>query len=357
MIGEALEKARLRPVRVIHNPASGGGKGEHTSLRAALERALGGTKPDWVLTEKPGDAREAARAWRRGLLVMAGGDGTVNEAVNGLGLAGFPEVVTLALAPSGTGNDLASTLAMPPGPGAAAEAIRARRVRVLDVARVRSAGVGERLFVNVATGGIGAQVSRAATEPGLKGRWGGLTYLRASLKLARAFEAREVRLTVDGTERRVRALNLAVGNCRYAGGGLLAVPGADPEDGLLDVVAVEDAGLRGLLPLAFKTLSGANYRRSRGVYAARAKELKVEAVPPGALEFNADGELIGHGPAEFAVIPRALRVIVGPAYAAEPGRSPRGAWDGRVTEEGERGAERVAGSPPLRRKHFSEGGS
>jgi len=314
LIGEASQTTRVRPVRVIHNPSSGGGTGEDASLRAALEDM----EPDWVSTERSGDAREAAREWREGLLVVAGGDGTVNEAVNGLGLAGFPEDVTLALVPAGTGNDLASTLAIPPDPEVAVEAIRAARVRALDVARVRSGSLGERFFVNVVTGGVGAEVSRAATEPGLKGRWGRLAYLRASLKLIRTFEARAVRLTVDGTERRIRALNLAVGNCRLAGGGLLAVPGANPEDGLLDLVAVEDAGLPRLLSLVYKTLSGANYRGSRGVYAARAKELKVEADPPGALEFNTDGELIGRGPVEFAVIPHALKVVVGPGYAPEP---------------------------------------
>ena len=68
MIGEAPETMRLRPVRVIHNPASGGGTSEKASLRAAL----GDTEPDWVSTEKPGDTREAAREWREGLLVVTG---------------------------------------------------------------------------------------------------------------------------------------------------------------------------------------------------------------------------------------------------------------------------------------------
>ena len=93
---------------------------------------LGDRRLDWVRTEHLGDAREAAREWR-GLLVVAGGDGTSNEAVHGIGLAGFPEDVTLALLPTGTGNDLARTLGVPADPQGAGKdhpvrrALRGRR--------------------------------------------------------------------------------------------------------------------------------------------------------------------------------------------------------------------------------------
>ncbi len=145
------------------------------SLEKALTAALGAPKPDWVTTEKPDDAREAAREWREGLLVVVGGDGTVNEAVNGLGQAGFPEGVTLALLPVGTGNDLAATLKMPADPGEAAEVIRQNRVRTLDAARLRSRDVSEKFFVNVAVGGAGARVSEVADDEEFKGRWGKLS--------------------------------------------------------------------------------------------------------------------------------------------------------------------------------------
>ena len=306
------------PVRVICNPASGGGAYEPAFLRTVLE----GLEPDWVVTKAFGDAREAAREWRGGLLVVAGGDGTVNEAVNGLGMAGFPGDVTLALLPTGTGNDLAATLKVPADPKRAAEAIRAGRARTLDAARIRSPGVGEVFFANVAVAGAGARVSEAADDEMLKGRWGKLSYLRASLEVARSLETYDVRLTIDGTQHRVRAANLVVGNCRYAGGGWPAAPRANPEDGLLDLVVIEDAGLSEMLTLAPRALARANYQGSEGVFFARGKDLRIETCPPGGLEFNADGELIGCGPAEFAVIPRALKVVVGPGYTPEPERWP-----------------------------------
>src|SRR5215212_2577774 len=148
--------------RVICNPSSGGGTCETDRLR----KTLGSFEPDWVETGSKDDAVEAAREWRDGLLLVAGGDGTINDVINGLGQAGFPESVTLGLLPSGTGNDLAATLAVPENP-------------------------------NVATGGIGAEISDANDEE-FKSRWGKLSYLRASLEVARRFDVRESMLHLDG---------------------------------------------------------------------------------------------------------------------------------------------------------------
>ncbi|HEX4991807.1 MAG TPA: diacylglycerol kinase family protein [Rubrobacteraceae bacterium] len=306
-----MEGSKMR-ARVICNPSSGGGKCEPDTVR----EALGGLEIEWIDTEGAGDAQEAAGGWERGLLIVVGGDGTVNEVVNGLGRAGFPEEVTLAILPMGTGNDLAATLAIPDGIEEAQEVIRQNRVRVLDVARVRSEGVGERFFINVATGGYGAETSGLADEE-LKGRWGKLAYLRASLETAQRFEVRDVRVILDDEERTMRAVNVAVGNCRYAGGGWLAAPRANPEDGLLDLVVIEDIGLKEALALAPAALARSDYLGAEGVFSARAKKIQVQT-EPGGLDFTADGEVIGDEPVEFEIIPHVLNVIVGPDYVAEP---------------------------------------
>jgi diacylglycerol kinase (ATP) len=298
--------------RVICNPASSGGRYEPEELHRELE----GYDLEWITTESPGDATEAAWEWRDGLLIVVGGDGTISEVVNGLGQAGFPEGVTLAILPAGTGNDLAATLAIPEDPDEAEAVLRQNRVRTLDAVRVRSASTGEQFFVNVATGGIGAEVSGAA-DGEMKKRWGKLSYLRATLEVAREYEAKEVTLTLDGAERTLRAANLAIGNCRYAGGGWLAAPRANPEDGLLDLVVIEDVGVQEVLKLAPTVFADSDYLDNEGVFFARAREIRVES-NPGSLEFTVDGEIIGDEPAVFAVIPRALKVMVGPAYAPEP---------------------------------------
>src|ERR687890_1786296 len=298
--------------RVICNPTSGGGAYDPDEIRNELD----GLEVDWVQTEGPEDAIGAAEEWREGLLLVAGGDGTVNDVVNGLGRAGFPEGITLGILPAGTGNDFAATLAIPDGPELVEEVIRQRRVRTLDVARVRSEGVGERFFINVATGGLGAEISSANDEK-IKKRWGKLSYLRASLEVARNFEVRELTVYVDGRGHQLEAVNIAVGNCRYTGGGWPATPKANPEDGLLDVVVIETLGVADLLKLAPAALSEADYLDSDGVLFARAKEVRVQTQPPG-LEFTVDGEVIGDEPAEFSVLPQTLKVIVGPDYVPEP---------------------------------------
>lgn len=305
-----VEGSKIR-ARVIHNPASGGGR----NLEAVQEE-LSGFDAEWLDTKDTGDAREAAREWRNGLIVVAGGDGTINEVVNGLGQSGFPESVMLAVWPIGTGNDLAATLSISDDPDETRETIREGKFRTLDVARVRSKGVGERFFINVATGGIGAEISEANDEE-MKGRWGKLSYLRAYLEVARDFEVCEVKLTLDGEERMVRAVNIAIGNCRYTGGGWLALPKANPEDGLLDVVVIEKGGIGEILTLAPSAFMQSDYLDKDGVFSARASEIKVET-SPGGLDFTADGELIGDEPAEFTVIPHALKVVVGEDYTPEP---------------------------------------
>lgn len=298
-------------VRVICNPASRGGSCNPGILRPLLEEF----GPEWVVTGRPGDAAAAAREWEEGLLVVAGGDGTVNEAVNGLGMAGFPESVTLAIIPAGTGNDLAQTLAIPPDPEEAVEILRKGRLRRLDAARIRLRNGGERFFVNVANGGAGARISEAVDKE-LKSRWGRLAYLRAALEVAQEFEPRELHLVLDGERRDLRAINVAVGNCRYAGGGWPAAPRANPEDGLLDLVVIEDVGLHELLELGPLALARTDYLEAEGVFFTRARDVLIEASPPD-LEFTADGEPLSGEPAEFAVFHRALGVVVGPEYTPD----------------------------------------
>src|ERR687893_215627 len=106
-----MESSELK-ARVICNPASSGGRYEPEELHPELE----GYDLEWITTQSPGDATEAAREWRDGLLIVVGGDGTISEVVNGLGRAGFPEGVTLAILPAADGPHLPPTPAPPHAP-------------------------------------------------------------------------------------------------------------------------------------------------------------------------------------------------------------------------------------------------
>lgn len=298
--------------RVIYNPASGGEGCDPGEVRRRLE----GYEIEWVETGSAEEAENAAREWTEGLLVVAGGDGTISQVVNGLGRAGFPESVTLALLPMGTGNDLAATLAVPEDTDGAVETIRGGLVRNLDIVRVRHEGDEDRFLINVATGGVGARTTGEADDE-MKRRWGRMAYLMSALETARDFDVQDVRLTLDGEERRIRAVNVAVGNGRYAGGGWPAAPKANPEDGLIDLVVIEDVGLSGILALTPAGLADSDYLDRKGIFFARAKEIRIET-RPSEFEFTVDGEVIGRAPVEFIVIPQVLKVVVGPEYVPNP---------------------------------------
>lgn len=301
-----------QPIRVIYNPTSGGGA--HTA--EVLREQLRDLRPELVETESTADAYEAAREWRDGLLVAAGGDGTVNEVVNGLGASGFPDKVVFAVLPLGTGNDLAATLRIPSQLEAATRLLREGEVRRLDAVRIGPADSEKSFFLNVATGGLGEEISEASEDEELRRRWGRLAYLRASLEAVKDHGVRRVRLVLDDAAHDLRAVNVVVGNCRYAGAGWPAAPKADPEDGLLDVVVIEDVGVTGMLSLASWSMAEDDYTKREGVFSARAARVRIEAEPE--LDFTADGEVIGKSPTEFVVLPKSLKVIVGPDYKPDP---------------------------------------
>src|ERR687897_556871 len=104
-----MESTKVK-ARVICNPAASGGDYDPEKLR----QELGDYELEWFTTKSAGDATEAAREWHDGLLIVAGGDGTITEVVNGLGRAGFPEGVTLAILPAGGGYKPALNPPPPP---------------------------------------------------------------------------------------------------------------------------------------------------------------------------------------------------------------------------------------------------
>lgn len=294
---------------IILNPAAGSADQAGLLRRAVDRRQSGADPPRLVETDRAGDARRLARraveqGYRR--VVAAGGDGTVNEVVNGL--AGHFARVTLGIIPLGTGNDLPRTLGIP------ADNVRAA-VKLLDVAdeqridliRVRFARK-TRYGVNVAAGGFTGQVNEALTEQ-LKATWGPLAYVRGAIRALPDLRRYTMRMRCDGLAwEPLTALNVIVANGRSAGGGLLVAPPADPRDGLLDVVIVRPGTLAELTGVAARLLSG-NYLGSAAVLHRRVRRFQIESRP--GMWFNIDGELLTNEPITFSVVPGALRVLAG----------------------------------------------
>lgn len=310
--------AAIPPMKicVILNPRAGNSEAVRESLRRA---ASGQNGMEVRETSEAGMARElAARAVQEGFdrVVAAGGDGTLNGVLNGLA----PDFgrAELGLVPAGTGNDLARTLGIPPEPEEAVALLLSGSARPLDVARLQI-GEERHWFLNVSAGGFMGEVDEALKTE-FKEAWGPLSYLRTAFEAVTELEAYRVRLVLDpGTaeEERIRlaAVNVAVANGRFVGGGLMVAPEAAPDDGLLDVVAIRAAPVARLSLLASRVVMGQHLDHELVLH-RRVRSLEICSEPP--MPFNADGEPIGHTPARYQVIPGAVR-FVAPAEAGRGG--------------------------------------
>ncbi len=295
---------------VIMNPAAGSAE-EGAELREVLE-PMG--EITLYLTKQRDDARRmAAQAAQDGAtcVVAAGGDGTINEVLNGL--MSVEQRPQLGVIPLGTGNDLARTLALPTEPLAAFELVQHGHARQLDVIRIGTPAK-QHYALNVAAGGFSGTVDEVLSEE-LKATWGPLAYLRGAVEaLPDLTNYRTVITYDDGAPEVLDALNVIIANGRTAAGGIQVAPAANPEDGLLDVVIVGYAPITALLGAAARLLLTNNYLNSDVVSLRRARQVKITAEP--GIWFNADGELLTNEPMEFTVLPQALAVVVGPDYSA-----------------------------------------
>ena len=244
-------------------------------------------------------ARQAAKA-RRDLVIVAGGDGTVNGVVNGMARAKW--LPRLGIVPFGTANDFASGLGLPE------EVADAVRIAVEGEAeRIDIARVNRRCFINVSTGGFGAEATQEAAGES-KRLLGPLAYVLSGarklveLKLLRARFRADGRLVHDGD-----FVFFAVGNARLTGGGTPVTPRADPGDGRLDVVVVGEISRVDFIAL-LPDLRAGTHIDSRHVLYLRANELEVEA--PAPIAVNADGEPMRARRYRYGVLDRALEVMV-----------------------------------------------
>lgn len=260
-----------------------------------------------AMTEYPGHARElAADAARRGIsrVVAVGGDGTVNEVASGL----VHSQTLLAMIPAGTGNDVTNNLGIPSDPIAAARLAQTGEARLLDVGEVQTTERSAS-FLNVAGFGFDAEVAwRVNRMPRLLG--GTLPYLAGVVQTLWRYASPPMRLEIDGEPIDGRVFLVAVANCHSYGGGMQIAPGAQPDDGLLDVCLVKDLSKLEVLRVVPRIYRGGHVDHP-AVQIFRCRT--VTAVATDRVLCHADGELAGALPARFAIRPAALRCVTGPA--------------------------------------------
>jgi YegS/Rv2252/BmrU family lipid kinase len=231
------------------------------------------------------------------LVVVGGGDGTMNAAARGLVDTRLP----LGILPLGTGNDLARTLGLPLALEEAVDVIAGGHEEAVDVGEVNGLP-----FFNVASIGLSADLAMSLTRD-LKRRWGRLGYAIAAMKVLS--RAKPFRATIRSAQDRTRvvALQIAVGNGRFYGGGNIIRADATIQDNNLDLYSLEmtRAWKLAMMARSFRMGEHGAWREVREI---RAEEFDVVTRRP--MPVNADGEIITHTPAHFRVLPRAVRVMV-----------------------------------------------
>jgi diacylglycerol kinase (ATP) len=263
-----------------------------------------------LISEEPGHLTAlAARAVEGGAtrLVVVGGDGSVNEVVNGL--VGAAEI-ELAVIARGTGWDFVRTYGIPRDLDGAVDVALRGDVREIDLGlvtfRTWAGGEGSSHFANVASAGISGAIAQHANQAS-KRLGGKISYYWSTLAVFARWQTGELRVTVDDETRSGRMIDAMVANGRYLGGGMMMLPEAEPDDGLFDVMLFGDVTKRDLLLTLPKTYRGTHLPHPR-LEVLRGRVVTVEADDP--LPIELDGEQPGTTPARFEVVPRAVRLRV-----------------------------------------------
>jgi len=302
---------------LILNPAAGKGRAERAWPTIATQLRSRGIRFTQAVTCGPGDATflaQQALADGATQLIVAGGDGTLNEVVNGLTTAQIAKtnLPALALLPLGTGTDFARGNDIYSLDDALTTLQHGQR-RALDLGLARfrdpSGAEQERAFVNLADFGLGPVASQQIAHADR--RLGRGAYLYGALRAIAAYAPVPTRITVD--DRVVYDAPcglLAIGNGRYFGGGMRITPLARTDDGLLDVVILGATDRRTLISELLPRVYRGSHLRHQAVHFARGTTITVEATP--ALPLELDGEIVGTTPARFTLLPSHLHLLVPP---------------------------------------------
>jgi YegS/Rv2252/BmrU family lipid kinase len=264
-----------------------------------------------VLEERPPDVRQLG-AWildHRGvadLVIIGGGDGTLNAAAEALVEARLP----LGILPLGTANDLARTLAIPVDPIEASRVIAAGETHRIDLGRVNG-----KHFFNVASLGLSVHVARELGVE-VKRRWGVLGYPLTVWRTLGQHQWFRAEIRCNGRRRRVRTMQISIGNGRHYGGGMTIAADAAIDDGMLDVVSVAPQGMLELI-VNLPWFHWGRHEKAPMVRHWRCSEIEIRTAQP--MPINTDGEVTTQTPATISVVHDAIAVYVPQTFVARRG--------------------------------------
>ena len=306
---------------VVVNPHSGNGRTGREWK--SIERALGVVYPAMSVgfTRKQGEATALVRyALREGHqeIVAVGGDGTINEAVNGMfdSDGTTPQGSVFAFITSGTGGDFRKTFGIEAGTEVAIERLKRASVRPIDAGRVtcltKSGEPTSRYFINIASFGLSGVIVNSVNRARIAKLFGGsFAFAFHSALTMMRYRNRAVRIMVDGVEDEIATIStVAVANGQYFGGGMRVAPGAIVDDGLFDVVIMGGAP-KGQSLADMKLIYTGEHINKPYVRVLRGQHVVVAPVAETrghAVLIETDGESAGRLPATFEILPRALNL-------------------------------------------------
>jgi YegS/Rv2252/BmrU family lipid kinase len=309
---------KLSDVFIIVNPNSASGKTAY--LWKNIENEFQKLFEDWdvAFTENPGHASElAAKAIDQGCktIISVGGDGTINEVVQGffdkndksrkISKSKFP---SLGFISAGTGSDFIKSLSLPKSIPEQIAVLKNGNVKKIDTGRVdfvSNSGKNEkRHFINIADIGIGGEVVRAVNKIENKGV---LNYNFFTLLTLLKFQSKKIQLTIDKEKMELDASAVIVANGKYFGGGMKIAPDANIEDGLFDVIVLPKKPKLNFL-LGFTKVRSGNHIHDKDIIIRRGKKVIVNTFDTALLDV--DGEQPGRAPVTFGINPKSISVIL-----------------------------------------------
>lgn len=292
----------MRKLLFIINPIAGNGKG--TEQIRIINQYMSKLDLEYAIkiSNKVGNVTEMT-AWgcqnNFTDIISVGGDGTFVEAVNGLDLKAN---VSLALIPSGTGNDFARVLNMPKDVKVCLDIIMVGDTKLVDIGTVN-----EQRFINVCCMGIDGEIILDTDR--IKSKIKGTSaYILSTLKALSTYKAKKVVITIDGQELIREIILVAVGNGKYIGGGMKVTPDAEIDDGLLELCIVNKLNKGKLLMLFPSIFKGTHVNIKPTVEMYRGKEIHVHAIEDRLL-INADGNIIGTTPAKIGINGNKIKIV------------------------------------------------
>jgi YegS/Rv2252/BmrU family lipid kinase len=301
---------------VIINPNAGNGKGKKDWNRIADILKNNGIQFKVKPTERKGHATELTReliaeGYRK--IISIGGDGTLNEIVNGIFTQDHcPSTeIILSLIPVGTGNDWGRMFGIPLIYEGAVQVIKEGKLMLHDIGVISYFNGEEKAktyFINIAGLGFEAVVVRKTNKQKDKGMSNKAIYFYNLLSSLITYRNTPVDITIDEKTIRAKVFSINVGNGRYCGGGMRQTPDALPDDGLFDITVIKEMGRIEIIK-SLQLLYNGTIMSHPKVNGYRSNNLKVNS--DSLLYIEADGESLGHTPVEFSIIPSAVNIIYG----------------------------------------------